>query len=373
MSKIIGRTTATPVPRSDWNQMDETKVDFIKNKPELGSLAEKDVVAKSDLSSDVQTSLGKADIALDEAKAYTDTSVSGLASTVSVESALSTHNTGTDSHNDIRDLISGLTTRLNALANSDDTTLDQMAEVVAYIKSNRDLISEVTTNKVNVSDIIDNLTTNVGDKPLSAAQGVAIKALIDELGIELDTHGHDIGDVSGLQNVLDGKVPATRTVNGKPLNENISLVASDVGADASGTANAAMSEHNEDPVSHTDIRDALSTVVYINPEDNENIEDPQDTKIDEHNVSPDAHADIRNLITAAQTTADAALPKSGGTMNGYLTLNEDPEEELHAATKRYVDLKTKGSNPIHFGYALPVTGEEGDIFILLDEEGVSYE
>ena len=33
MSKIIGRTTATPVPRSDWNQIDETKVDFIKNKP----------------------------------------------------------------------------------------------------------------------------------------------------------------------------------------------------------------------------------------------------------------------------------------------------------------------------------------------------
>lgn len=347
MSKIIGRTTATPVPRSDWNQMDETKVDFIKNKPELGSLAEKDVVAKSDLSSDVQTSLGKADIALDEAKAYTDTSVSGLASTASVESALSTHNTGTDSHNDIRDLISGLTTRLNALANSDDATLDQMAEVVAYIKSNRTLIESVTTNKVNVSDIIDNLETNVADKPLSAAQGVALKALIDAI-----------------------EVPV-QSVNGKT--GTVQLSATDVGADASGTANAAMSEHNEDPVSHTDIRDALSTVVYINPEDNENIEDPQDTKIDEHNVSPDAHADIRNLITAAQTTADAALPKSGGTMNGYLTLNEDPEEELHAATKRYVDLKTNGSNPIRFGYALPVTGEEGDIFILLDEEGERYE
>ena len=34
MSKIIGRTTTTPVPRSDWNQVDETKADFILNKPE---------------------------------------------------------------------------------------------------------------------------------------------------------------------------------------------------------------------------------------------------------------------------------------------------------------------------------------------------
>lgn len=94
---------------------------------------------------------------------------------------VSTHNTSTSAHNDIRDLISGLTTRLNTLADSDDTTLDQMSEVVAYIKSNKSLIDSVTTNKVNVSDIINNLTTNVTNKPLSAAQGVALKGLIDTL------------------------------------------------------------------------------------------------------------------------------------------------------------------------------------------------
>lgn len=33
MSKIIGNTTATPNPRPDWNQTDETKADYIKNKP----------------------------------------------------------------------------------------------------------------------------------------------------------------------------------------------------------------------------------------------------------------------------------------------------------------------------------------------------
>lgn len=96
-------------------------------------------------------------------------------------SAVSTHNTSTSAHNDIRDLISGLTTRLNALADSDDTTLDQMSEIVAYIKSNKTLIENVTTNKVNVSDIINNLTTNVATKPLSAAQGVELKLLIDAI------------------------------------------------------------------------------------------------------------------------------------------------------------------------------------------------
>lgn len=35
MSKIIGNTTATPNPRPDWAQTDETKADYIKNKPTI--------------------------------------------------------------------------------------------------------------------------------------------------------------------------------------------------------------------------------------------------------------------------------------------------------------------------------------------------
>ena len=99
------------------------------------------------------------------------------------ESKVAAHNTGTDTHSDIRLLIQGLTDRLNALADSDDTTLDQLSEVVAYIKSNRTLIEAITTDKVSVSDVIDNLTSNVSNKPLSAAQGVALKGLIDAISI----------------------------------------------------------------------------------------------------------------------------------------------------------------------------------------------
>lgn len=123
-----------------------------------------------------------------------DTKLSGKSDTThnhdtkyEAKNTVSTHNTSTSAHNDIRDLITGLTTRLNTLANSDDTTLDQMSEVVAYIKNNKSLIDGITTNKVNVSDIVNNLTTNVTNKPLSAAQGVAIKALIDALQTELDS------------------------------------------------------------------------------------------------------------------------------------------------------------------------------------------
>ena len=117
------------------------------------------------------------------------------------DNKVATHNTALDAHSDIRLLIEGLTSRLNALADSDDTTLDQMSEIVAYIKSNKSLIDAITTNKVSVSDIIDNLTTNVSNKPLSAAQGVALKALID--GIVIPDKLSELENDSGYAKTTD--------------------------------------------------------------------------------------------------------------------------------------------------------------------------
>ena len=96
-------------------------------------------------------------------------------------SAVSKHNTDANSHNDLRLSLKGLSDRINVVLDSDDATLDQMSEVVAYIKSNKSMIDAITTSKVNVSDIVNNLTTNISNKPLSAAQGVVIKTLIDAL------------------------------------------------------------------------------------------------------------------------------------------------------------------------------------------------
>lgn len=98
-------------------------------------------------------------------------------------SAVTTHNVDTSAHNDIRLKIKELSDNLNAVANSTDEDLDTLAEIVAYIKNNKSLIDNVTTSKVNVSDIINDLTTNVSNKPLSAAQGVALKGLIDKITV----------------------------------------------------------------------------------------------------------------------------------------------------------------------------------------------
>ena len=145
---------------------------------------------------------------------YTDVGAdkSGSAST-----AVTGHNTHTSAHNDIRLLITELTTRLDALANSDDDTLDQMAEVVAYIKDNRELIEQITTNKVSVSDIVNNLTTNVSNKPLSAAQGVALKALIDAITVptKVSELTNDAGYLKSYTET-DPTVPSWAKASSKP-------------------------------------------------------------------------------------------------------------------------------------------------------------
>lgn len=152
-------------------------------------------------------------------------------------SAVSAHNTATDAHNDLRLLIEGLTTRLNTLANSTDDDLDQMAEVVAYIKANKQLIDSITTSKVAVADIVNNLSTNVTNKPLSAAQGVALKALID--AITVPTKVSELAnDAKYLTAETDPTVPEWAKAPSKPsyTAEEVGAVSLDALANAINTA-----------------------------------------------------------------------------------------------------------------------------------------
>lgn len=103
-----------------------------------------------------------------------------------LNNAIYDHNVSDESHEDIRLFLSSLEERLETLADSDDTTLDQLSEIVAYIKANKTLIDSVTTAKVNVVDIVDNLSTNVSNKPLSAAQGVKLNQSVVKLTTDYD-------------------------------------------------------------------------------------------------------------------------------------------------------------------------------------------
>lgn len=162
--------------------------------------------------------------------------------------AVAAHNTSGAAHADLRALIEGLTGRLNALADSDDTTLDQLSEIVAYIKSNRTLIDAVTTGKVSVSDIVDNLTTNASGKVLSAAQGVALKAMIDGIVIPTALPNPQPITINGQR--YDGSEAVTVTVSseggGTPVEIDGTLTQSGKAADAKAVGDrlSALNEAN---------------------------------------------------------------------------------------------------------------------------------
>ena len=117
----------------------------------------------------------------------------------------------------IEDAMAALSAKLNALADSDDTTLDQLSEIVAYIKNNKSLIDGITTGKVSVTDIVDNLTSPATNKPLSAKQGKILKDLIDGIVIPTNVSAftNDAGyltqhqDISGKANTADLATVAT--------------------------------------------------------------------------------------------------------------------------------------------------------------------
>ena len=163
--------------------------------------------------------------------------------------AVAAHNTSGAAHADLRALIEGLTSRLNALADSDDTTLDQLSEIVAYIKSNKAMIDAVTTGKVSASDIVDNLTTNASGKVLSAAQGVALKAMIDGIVIPTALPNPQPITINGQR--YDGSEAVTVTVSseggGTPVEIDDTLTQSGKAADAKAVGDrlSALNEANE--------------------------------------------------------------------------------------------------------------------------------
>lgn len=85
--------------------------------------------------------------------------------------------------------------------------------------------------------------------PSSSADVSGVQAQIDALqdivNDKADTdHTHIISNITNLQNALDEKVSTTRMINGKALYTDVTLSASDVGADVSGAAASALTSAN---------------------------------------------------------------------------------------------------------------------------------
>jgi len=114
----------------------------------------------------------------------------------------------------LKDAIDGI----NALLQSNDTDLDELQEIVTYIKNNKSLIDGITSSKISFSDIVDNLTSELANKPLSAKQGYILKGLIDTLQTAVDNR-YTKSETNGL---LDGKADKSTTYTKTQVNNLLS-------------------------------------------------------------------------------------------------------------------------------------------------------
>ena len=136
-----------------------------------------------------------------------------------IADALFSHNTNAESHNDIRILLRELGDKVNHFLDVDDTKKDQLSELLALIDENIEDIENIVANNVKYSDIINNLTTNLDNKALSAAQGVELKRLIEEVRSQIATainaHNADGTAHAGLIEAVDDLDTAVTNLNTK--------------------------------------------------------------------------------------------------------------------------------------------------------------
>lgn len=299
---------------------------------------------------DIYDAKGSASNALNEAKEYTNTKTSGMATTTVVDSKISTHNSSASAHSDIRSLITTLTTKVNNFLDVDDTTTDQLSEVLTLINNNKGTLESLTSGKVNVSDIVDNLTTSSSTKVLSAKQGVAIKTLIDALqeavnGKANSSHTHSISEVTNLQSTLNAKASQAdldeleEVVSGK-ANASHGHAISEI-TNLQTTLNGKASVDHKHTVS--DITDLTATATELNYMDGvtSNVQTQLNNKASQ--TSLDSHTGNKTVhITAAERTswnaiegnAKAYTDEQISTVSGNLSTHANNANIHFTATER---------------------------------------
>ena len=275
----------------DWNETSNSSAAYIKNKPTEMPASDVPAWAKAETKPTYTASevgadpTGSADAALSSAKAYIDENVETLNNAIGSKvdkvsgKGLSTNDYTTTEKNKLSGIASGAEVNQNAFSNiaigSSTIAADSETDTLTLVAgSNITLTPDTTNDKVTIS------ATNTTYPPAGSGLGLVksggdVTIADGTITVNDDSHNHTIANVDGLQAALDGKsdsdhthtvdsslsssstnpvqnkvintalagkVPTTRTVNGKTLSANISLSASDVGADTEGSADTALAE-----------------------------------------------------------------------------------------------------------------------------------
>ena len=185
--KIVGNPVGTPAAQSDWNQTDDLMADYIKNKPII--LTEEDVIKLIEENGGTGIGVELDPTVPDWAKSANPPSLAeleddsehrtvtdeekevweGKAEIGDIASAIIEHNNSVDNHSDMRQSIGNA----NAfIENHTHEGLVKQTELDSYAL------------KEDMPNVVNNLVSESTTDALSAAQGTALKTLIDNLNVQ---------------------------------------------------------------------------------------------------------------------------------------------------------------------------------------------
>lgn len=213
-------------------------------------------------------------------------------------------------------------------------TNDKLAKVATNTLKGRKSVNQGNVEDLSASDVRAMLDIQKGadvtNTVLEAAGDTTIadndKLVLVDVSV---SSGSKIRTVlwSAIKTALNNLfVPKTRTVNKKALSENISLTAADVGAEATGTATSAVSNHNSDSNAHSSIfaayvkntlkinNKALSSDISLSANDvGADAQGSASSAVSSHNSASGAH----NTLFAKKQDAplsSSSLPASGSAL-----------------------------------------------------------
>lgn len=263
-----------------------------------------------------------------------------------------------------------LTAHTGNKSNPHNVTLSQLGVTATVTELNKLKGVTATTAELNY---VDGVTSNIQDQ-LNAKQGAVTGAATTIVGSNLTANralisnssgkvavsavtstelGYLDGVTSSVQPQLDAKVPTSRTINGKALSSDIDLSASDVGADAEGSAGTAL----QDSKAYTDSQiNALSQTVNAISKDVSGIEkDLSGYKTTVSNNFTNTNKTIKDHIDSTNNPHGVTKNQIG---LEHVNNTSDLDKPISSATQKALDLK---ANSEHKHEVAEVNGLQGSI------------
>lgn len=235
---------------------------------------------------------------------------------------------------------------------------DKLAQTATNIIKGRKSVGQGNIEDLSVSDVRTMLDVDKGadvtNTVLEAAGDTTIadndKLVLVDVSV---SSGSKIRTVlwSAIKTALNNLfVPKTRTVNKKALSEDISLTAADVGADATGTATSAVSNHNSDSDAHSSIFAA-----YVK----------NTLKINNKALSSDISLSANDVGADAQGSASSAVSSHNSASGAHETLFDKKQDVPLSSSSFPTSGTALAANTIYtvsgvgtYAFTAPTTGNK---------------